>query len=487
MKKQLTVFVGFLILLGLAGTAQAEEVFNPNYIISDYEMLRTDSMSLGEIQTFLTQKKGYLATYITEDAYGEKKTAAEIIYNAVNNNYNCDNVTLTSQAEVEKKFKCRPMKTVNPKFLLVLLQKEMSLVEDNAPKQSQLDWAMGYGCPDGSGCNSRWKGFGKQVNSAALQFRDYLDHSNRYKYQKGQTYTFANKYSTTEQGSVSVTPLNNATASLYNYTPHVYNGNFNFWNIWNRYWGKQGGSSIYPNGTLIQARGENTVWVIENGTKRAIVSQSVLNSRYNATKIVQIDKTVLDLFPNGTDVKFPQYSIVRAPDKKIYLLVDNRKRNFTDIKAFRQLGYNPEEVVEADWADINSYQDGKPITPDSIYPQGALLRDQKTGGIYWTEEGTKAPLIDWIFMEAMFKGKHFINTSTEELNKYETIAPIMFPDGELIKIEKALGVYVVDNGKLRPINSAAIFNSLGYKWENIISVPVRVFSLYQIGEPMTLQ
>ncbi|MFH0840604.1 MAG: hypothetical protein V1865_01280 [bacterium] len=486
MKKTIFLFFTFLFSFALINAVHAENSFNPNYIISDYEMLKTDSMALGEIQAFLVSKSSYLANYKTADAFGQTRSAAEIIFNAVNYNYNCDGIELTGQSEIEKKFKCRPAKTINPKFLLVLLQKEMSLIEDSTPTQSQLDWAMGYGCPDGASCNPRWKGFGKQVNSAALQFRDYLDHPNYYSYKKGQTYTFTNRYASTDRGTTVVTPLNNATAALYNYTPHVYNGNYNFWNIWNRYWGELG-KSIYPNGTLLQADGEDGVWLLDNGVKRAIVSQSVLASRFDTTKIVQIEKTLLDAFPRGVDVKFPQYSIIKAPDSKIYLLVGDKKRNFADYNAFRQLGYNPEEIIEADWADISSYRDGKPITADDVYPQGILLRDQNTGGIFWVEEGTKAPLIDWVFMETMFKGKHFINTTAEDLDKYETIVPVKFNNGELIKIEKAPGVYVIDNEKLRPITSGEIFNTLGYKWENIISVPVRVFQLYELGEPMTLE
>jgi hypothetical protein len=486
MKKQLVIFVGFLMFLTMTNIVHAVEPFNPNYIISDYEMLKTDSLSSQEIQNFLASKGSYLANYRTTDAYGTNRSAAEIIYNASNLNYDCDGQALEGQSEIEKKLKCKPMKTINPKFIIVLLQKEMSLIEGPSPKQSQLDWAAGYGCPDGGGCNSRWQGFGKQVNSAALQFREYMDNPNYYPYKKGQTYSFTNKYSTTFSGTVNVTPLNNATAALYNYTPHVYNGNYNFWNIWNRYWGNVT-KSVYPNGTLIQAIGENGVWLIDGGTKRAIISQSVLNSRFDPSKIVQIEKTLLDSFPSGADVKFAQYSIVKAPDSKIYLLVDNKKRNITDLAAFRKLGYNPEEVQAAEWPDINSYQDGKPITADSVYPQGTLLRDNQTGGIYWVEEGTKAPLIDWVFMETKFKGKKFIDTSPEDLAQYTTIAPIAFADGELIRIDGAPGIYVVDSGQLRPISSMEIFNGLGYKLENVISVPVRVFTLYTVGDAMKLQ
>jgi len=45
---------------------------------------------------------------------------------------------------------------------------EQSLIEEESPTQRQLDWATGYGCPDGGSCNPRWQGFGNK--SIALHY-----------------------------------------------------------------------------------------------------------------------------------------------------------------------------------------------------------------------------------------------------------------------------------------------------------------------------
>jgi len=39
--------------------------------------------------------------------------------------------------------------------------------------------------------------------------------------------------------------------------------------------------------------------------------------------------------------------------------------------------------------------------------------------------------------------------------------------------------------KKRPITSAKIFEELGYKWTNIISVPTKILALYEDGEPVS--
>ncbi len=467
----------FCFLLSAASTRAS--TFNPNYIISDSEIMDFASMNLNSIKEFLRSKGSFLYNYTCPNTNGVIKSAAEIIYDAAANNYDCSGVNLSNNpTEAEKKLKCRPV-TINPKFLLVLLQKEQSLVEDSSPKQSQLDWATGYGCPDGDSCNVRWKGFGKQVNSAALQFFDYMINPGHYTYKVGETYTFTNPYATNKQETTIVTPVNQATAALYNYTPHVYNGNYNFFNIWQRWFTRS-----YPDGSLLQAEGEVGVWLIQNNKKRPFLTLGALTSRYDINKILTVNRSDLDVYEKGAPIKFPQYSLIRSPRGTIFLLVDDKRRGFASGEAFRQVGINPEEVMNASWEDINAYIEGTPITATSTYPTGALLQDKTTGGVYWVIEGTKAPIWDAIFLKTKFKHKKIIPVSPEELADYTTIGPVIFEDGELIKSSNSSAVYVIADGQKRPITSGKVFESLGYKWENIITVSPKVLYLYDAGEPI---
>ena len=122
--------------------------FDPNYILSDDDMTNGFALDRNQIQAFLD--RGYLGDYKTTDYAGVTRSATDIIWRAAQTH------------------------GISPKFLLVLLQKEQSLVEDDEPTQKQLDWATGYAvcddCPMDDPAIQRWKGFGKQINSAALQF-----------------------------------------------------------------------------------------------------------------------------------------------------------------------------------------------------------------------------------------------------------------------------------------------------------------------------
>ena len=475
-KRLLLLFFCILLIFLYGKTAASAEGFDPNNIISDLEILDYTSMDLADIQEFLENKKSYLANYSCPDSSGVVRKASEIIYNAAAKNYDCDGAVMSDNpTEEEKISKCRKV-TISPKFLLVLLQKEQSLIEESSPSERNLNWATGYGCPDSGGCNARWQGFGKQVNSAALQFRDYLDNPQFYTYKAGNTYTISN----TNRDPLIVTPANQATAALYNYTPHVYNGNFNFYKIWQRWFTK-----IYPDGSLLQVDGEVGVWLLQNGVKRPFLSKAALASRFDINKIIKINKSDLDKYETGAPIKFAQYSLIRSPRGTIFLLVDDKKRGFTSMAAFRKIGFNPTEVVNASWEDINYYADGANITATSTYPTGALLQNNKTGGIYYVMDGVKAPLVDKIFLTTKFKNKKIIQVTPAELDQYITAKPYLFGDGELLKTKDSPYTYVISGGKKILLASDKVFSGLGYKTENVIIVPSSVLYLYDAGTPIT--
>lgn len=462
MRKYIFILVLFGLILAMPGLAQS---FNPNFILDDSEINDFTSMSLSDIQQFLTDRGGALANYkvqacLPQDVVfglpcsGPLTSAAEVIYDRSRTN------------------------RVNPKFVIVLLQKEMSLIESKSPTARSYDWAVGYGCFDGQTCKERYRGFWKQINSSTLQFRDYMDNPQDYNYKIGQTYTI---YNTDNPPSI-VTPQNLATCAFYNYTPHVYWGNYNFYNIWQRYFTRD-----YPNGTLLQSSGSQTVWLIQNGTKRAFKSRGALTSRFDLNKIITVSKNDLDKYITGPSINFAQYSIVRAPSGAIFLLVDDTRRGFVSQTAFRKLGFSQEEVVNAKWEELAAYRETAPLTATTSYPTGALLQDKKTGGVYWVKNGQKSPIPDRVFLKTVFKNKKPFPIDPKELAKYQTADPVRFSDGELLKTKDLTTVYVIADGKKRPINSGTVFESLKYKWQNVITVPDKILYLYPDGEILKLK
>lgn len=466
---------------------ELDPTFTPSNIISDSDLLDARSMSVSEIQNFLESQNSYLAGYQTTNAYGTpNKSVAEIIYEAANNNYDCEGVVLNNlNDETERKQKCRLITTISPKVILATIQKESSLIEE-PNYNSRLDgYSLGYGCPDSGGCNPRYKGFAKQINSASLQFLAYMNEQNRYPYKAGQTYTFTNPYGTICNEPMTVTIENKATAALYNYTPHVYNGNYNFYRLYKRYFPQ--GAKNYPDGSVLQIRGEAGVWLIQNGQKRPFTSYSALISRFDPKKIISVEASDLAPYTKGDPIKFPNYSLIQIPSGGIYLLVNNEKRPIISKDIFKKIGFSTEEIINATENDLISYTEGKIITATSTYPTGKLLQDPVSGGVYYVESGYKYPITDKIFLSTKFKGKTVTRSTTIELNKYIKGAPVLFDDGELLMSNSVSTVYLISEGRKKPFSSGEVFEKLGYKFSNVITVSPQLLAQYPMGDMVIIQ
>lgn len=510
-KKSLLFFSLVLVFVLLTNTkAQAENVFNPNRILEDSVMLNTTSLSLGQIQSFLAEKNSYLANYQTSNAYGELKTAAQIIYDAANNNYDCDNVTLSeSPTEAERMMKCRKITTVNPQFLLVLLQKEQSLIQNPSPSEKALNEATGYGCPTGGLCNPYWKGFGKQVNSAALQFLAYMENPARYNFKVGSTYIAKDKFSMLKSvaqaindgsynsivaspGFISVTIENQATAALYTYTPHIYNGNFNVHrlmdiyfpdstNINNNFPAIPSFKRNFPSGSILKTSNKPEVWLIEAGKKRHFANWSAFISRFRQEQIVIATEEELAQYPEGAKIKFANYALVKTKDEKIYLLVDKEKRPFESLAIFKKIGFNQEELETATEEELAGYTIGKTIGATSTYITGALFENKENGKVYWVEDGLKH-LVDKALLSTKYADRQISKKTTKELNAFVEGEAIMLDEGSLVMTSSFPKIYLISENKKRPFASDQVFKSLGYNENNVITVSSQFLYNYPQGE-----
>lgn len=214
-----------------------------NTVISDDDFVSINSMTEAQIQEFLVSYESYLKDYKEGD-----KLASRIIYEAAHGLYDAaigtaKGVTISKETG-----------TVNPRVILVYLQKEQGLLTKTEYDEYALKFAMGYDCPDATGCTgSRHPGFSEQVGWGAWQLRynyeiakkdkawwdenyplnpihsDPTDPEYRHFY-VGLTRTF---YDWT--GSYSVKLNNAATASIYRYTPHVFDSSYNVWQFYNKW------------------------------------------------------------------------------------------------------------------------------------------------------------------------------------------------------------------------------------------------------------
>ncbi|MBU1039272.1 hypothetical protein KKC17_03580 [Patescibacteria group bacterium] len=444
-------FIAFFLFSPKVGLAQ--ENFDYNYILSDDDMFDYVSMDLVQINSFLKDKGSALANYVDPIT---SLAASQIIY-------------LSAQ-----EFK------ISPKFLLALLQKEQSLIENPRPSNKNFDWAMGYAVCDSCSLDDpllqKFKGFYNQIYSAAKRIRlSYLvdlDSQNR------TISGFGPGLPKLVDGQV-VIPANKATAIAYTYTPHLA-GNRLLWTVWNRYF-----SRYYPDGTLLNVDGQTEVYYIQNGLRRQFANRSVFLSYYDDfSSVLTVNKTELSKYLEGSPIKFSNYSFLRIPKGTVYLLADDMLRGIASAEVLRRLGINPEEIVNVSSEDIISYGEGEPITDKSIYPLGVLLQDTKSGGIFWVQEGVKHPIWSREILQNNFKNRKISRATTKQLEQYLTGLPIVFRDGQLVRSWSQATVYLISNQTRRPFLSAEAFLDLGFDFSKVIATSDEAISIHVLGDPI---
>lgn len=423
--------------------------FNPHYILSDNDLQDYRSMNRADIQAFLENYPGILAELRTPDKDGNVRLASDIIYQAAQDY------------------------RINPKYILVKLQKEMSLITDTTPTQRQLDFACGYDCPDSGGCSAKNRGFGKQVDAAAGIMRWYYDNINTSPFIKKPN----NEYIIDK---TPVHPLTMATAFLYTYTPHL-QGNQNFWKLWQN-WFEQ----VYPDGTLLKSFNSSTVYMIDNGKKRPFANYSSLISRHNPKLIISVVDSEIARYPLSRPITLPNYSILKN-NTNYYLLDYDTIRPFNSYDVVRKMGYQPEEIIEVTDEDLMNFNVGKPISFDNLNPTGKLIKLKENNNIYYIKDNQYFPVYDEQIAKINFPNLKIEKASLSILSSLERSSPISFNNGTLVGVKGMNRIYIVENGLKRHIASEDIFSGLGYNWDNVIWVEEITLSSYPDGEPLFLR
>jgi len=420
------------------------------YFMNDSDLRDSKSMSEQDVERFLLER-GALASITVKDLDGTSKTPAAII------------------SRVAKQY------LLNPKFIIALLQREQSLIEDRTPSQDQLDWAVGYGVCDSCSKDdprlNQYKGFAKQLDAAAQKIiQDYLPalESN------GKTASGFGPGLTARIDGETVTIANKATALLLTYTPH-FHGNYNFRSIWQRYFEAQ-----FPDGSLLQVKGNPDVWAIQYGRRRYITSAQVLFSLYNGNNIIPVSQVELESHELGTPMRFNNFAILQATDSKRYVLVDGVIRPIEQT-AFESLNVKPEQVHAISNSELADYPMGTTIESQKGVDHPELVM-AKNRALYRLAGGELQPIIS---REIVFD--HFgksIARALKSNEKYPIGKPVVFRDGALIKARGKPAVYLISNGVRRLIPDEKTFRAYGFDFRRVIQTSPEAVDIHLIGNPL---
>lgn len=257
---------------------------------------------------------------------------------------------------------------VNPQSLLVLLQKEQSLVTDDWPWQNQYTKATGFGCPDTAPCDPSYGGFFYQVYYAARQFKKYARDNTQYGYRANRN-NYIQYNPNASCGGSNVYIENQATAGLYVYTPYQPNqaalnnlygtgdgcsayGNRNFWRMFNDWFGSTSAGSF-----LVRTAANAQVYLIVEDKKHPIND--------NATVESLPFKTVGFVSQAYLDAKTTSRALGRtilSPDGAVYYFDSAIKLLFSSCGLVADYGSSCEQAVTLTDYQIQSFVTGPPVT-----------------------------------------------------------------------------------------------------------------------------
>lgn len=244
-----------------APAAQAAVVgFNPGNIIDDSLFYNGNAMSASEVQSLLNSKlatckigtPGYMPGAPSPSGSGNiiasncLKDFRQTTSSQPGDAYCAAYAGATNESAAQIIAKVGQACGISQKVLLVMLEKEQSLVTDSWPVTRQYNYALGMNCPDSgpngsANCDAASAGFSKQLYLGARQLKVYRGNPNSFNYKPFQ-YNNIQWHPNVGCGTSSVYIENWATAALYIYTPYRPNQA-----ALNAGWGTGDGCSSYGN------------------------------------------------------------------------------------------------------------------------------------------------------------------------------------------------------------------------------------------------
>lgn len=458
----ITSIMGMLHALPARALSGGE--FQVGRIIDDGIFYNNTKMNGAQIQQFLNAKvpicdtngtqpyggttraeygasRGYPAPYTCLKDYREN-TVAKVAEPGL-----CNALGAGNKSAAEMIYEIGLVCGINPQVLIVLLQKEQSLIADDWPWSVQYRSATGYACPDTAPCDAEYYGFFNQVYSAARQFKRYVRDANLFQYRAGRD-NYIQYNPNAGCGGTNVYIQNSATAALYNYTPYQPNpsalanlyglgdgcgayGNRNFWRMFNDWFGTTIGTP------LVRTPSNPTYYLLTNGKKFAIPSGDILYAYgLERTELTIVSNDYLASITDGGMLD----TIFTVPgDGTVYLADGNRRYGIASGTYCVKWGLACGTSIQKEL--------GTQVTA-TMYDGGvlkSLMGNQ--GGIYLMDAGKKLPFFS---EKALTELGYSFGDAISIVNFTNAIRPFglaLLENNSFVKFANSTSIYLYNGNK----------------------------------------
>lgn len=235
-------------------------------------------------------------------------------------------------------------------------------------------------------------------------------------------------------------------------------------------------SHAHANGTLLQASGP--VWVLRHGT-RVRVSSGVLASAWRSSEVIRVSTATLGRYP-GAAAGFRAGSLIRSPDRKVWIISDGVRRHIVSGAVLEGLGYKRSVIRNASSEDTALHREGPAVRSTSVHPNGTLLKGT-SAPVYFLDGGLRRHVPTADVLASQFRRDEIVTVSDAKLASYPTGPVLGFRDGTLIRTPDRK-VWIISSGLRRHIVSGQILSSLGYDRDVIRDVTESEAGLHPVGQ-----
>ena len=373
------VLVLSLSVVGLVAIPSEQEpaaalngsMFNPGEIISDSVFFDFGTMSVADIQRFLDGRLS--ACRAAADRPGCLKDYRLSHPGAPGSPGRCEGLPAKNNiSAAELIYDVARACGINPRVILVKLQKEQGLITATDPSPRAYDFALGMDCPDTpSGCSAASAGFFWQLYKGAGQLNYYSNPAGPFTWLKvGSTVRILYQNGKPECGRQEFVLKNKATAALYYYTPYVPNqaalnnlyglgdscsayGNRNFWRFFSDWFGSPIGG-----GFLLKAAKGDTFLIVDE-VKYRVPDKELLASLAPLGPIGVISRDYLNSFTTVGDIT----PLVKSATADNYFFVDQGKRiQFESCEQVAAFGLDCGSAVSLTSPQISALAPGGNVT-----------------------------------------------------------------------------------------------------------------------------
>ncbi len=353
-----------------ADAALSGKMFDPGLIISDSVFYDFGTMTVEDIQRFLDSKVETCKASSSGPTclrYYKMDTQAK-----AGEDGRCSPLPAkTNQSAAQIIFDVANACKINPRVLLVILQKEQGLIQAPNPTAYMYRAALGYGCPDSQpaicGKGSKITGLFNQLYRAAGQLQWYGDPRGSFTYLKVGTnvkvklqadFCDARNSSGTctkwvdKCGSKVFQLKSQASAALYYYTPYTPNeaalknlygtgdmcsayGNRNFWRFYSDWFG-----STIGGGFLLKSENSPT-YLIVDGTRYEITDPNLVESLKPLGPLGTVSQVYMDSFKDGG----PLTPLIQSATKKLYFVSGGKKYSLANCNLALEIGLDCAKAI----------------------------------------------------------------------------------------------------------------------------------------------